>query len=625
MPIINGFDIFGFFLVTALFFIFACFVYVLNKQNQVPLWKASTLYFITVLFLLTGGTLLTIAPDKWISFFETGIFPDTGGITVIGVLIFGPLGILLGKRMLRIKVQMLDSLAIPLLLAMAIQRMGCLFAGCCNGIMTNSDFGVSYAPFTTAHRFCAQNGSLETFHSCTPSLHPVPFYLFLVCLLSAFVIYKSKHLLKANGSRFMAAIMLFLLGRFVVDFWREPLTEGIFGNMVYGLKGIQWLLIAGGTSLLTVIYFREKNKRQGKLSVYSKIMANSSLSIFKSLMILSFFIGIFILIRNLFSPAERTALILFSSISLCLYIVEYCRLHLPHYKFIANGIAFILVVLFLPIMAQISYDNSSNTVFTYNEITIGNQTSLFHHFHEKADAYSVIVGNTFDGFGDCNLNTGGKSYKSPIYSTRYTYHEKYKHEIYGTAIGFAKYYNYGNNSRFYFKANVAAAIDKSSDPLERDGYKNEWLLAINPMLGFDTKRFGMNVQTTFGRLHLYDGATGEKNGVLTAGKPDLTLKVPSFNIRIASIRYIYADLRSGASSFGLNTNVYPIMVGLGSGLGHDNGNFARLNFGVAYPYLVFGIGCKIHFLDNALELDGLAYQKNGGYIGITYSYVFGRR
>ncbi|MEI8203221.1 MAG: prolipoprotein diacylglyceryl transferase family protein, partial [Bacteroidota bacterium] len=519
-----------------------------------------------------------------------------GGITILGALSFGPIGMLIGKRILRIKESLLDGLAIPILFSMAIQRMGCLFAGCCGGVMTNSDFGVSYAPFTTAHRFCAEHGTLDTLSSYTPALHPVPLYLLAVCVISSLIIYKTKLLFKAEGSRFIAAIVLFLLGRSIVEFWREPLTEGMVGDLVAGLKEVQWLLIGSSLVLLMVIYYREKHIRSKKVINTEVPFKRSKISLSNGLMVLLCFATIFISINSFYTPAELTAIILFSAISFCFYVVEYSKLYFPYYKFISNSIVTLLIVLFLPIMAQVSYDNSGDTAFTYNEISIGNQVGLFQHYHQEA------------------IETGCNTY---------SYNSKYEHDIYASALGFARYYNYGFLNRFYFKINAAVALDHSNDPLEIDGKRSTYLMSVNPLLGLDTRYFGMNIQATFGNLHKQDVKTGEQPFSLTAGSPEFIFTIPSANFRFGSMK-TFGVLLIGPNNFGLNTNLYPIMLGLGSGNGKNDGSYFRFNIGLAGSKLAAGMGLKSLFNNNAVELGGFAYN-NGVYFGITYSALFGRK
>ncbi len=625
MPVIKRFDVFGFFLIAALFFLFSCFVYILHKQKQIPLWKASSLYFITVLFLLTGGRLFTITLDEWQNFFTSGVFPDNGKITVLGALTFGTLGVLAGRKILGIKVPFLDELAIPVLFAMVIQRMGCLFAGCCGGIPTNSFYGLSYAPYTTAHRFCAQNGTLETLDSLTPALHPIPLYLLGICILSAIIIYKNKERFKADGSRFMAAISLFLFGRCAVEFWREPLTEGAFGNILFGLKGVQWVLILGVLVLALLVFLREKYSRKTIKVVGIKVEEFSKPSFYNGLMVLVFFIALFISIRSHFTPSEKTALFLFASISLSLYIAEYIRLYFPYYRYIARGITVILVVLFLPITAQVSYDSSVVNPYSYKEISYGIAIYNYKHYHQKADTQMIPYSN-------CN-GSG--------YNIEYKYHEKYRHQLYAGALGYSQYFNYGNYKHSFYKIYGVGGIDESHDPDERDGKRRELLFNLEVAGGIDNKNIGLSSKLNMGRFRKVDKINGLQQSSLTQGIPVFMISLPSVRLRLGKVKYIYADIRLGTNTFGLNSNTYgaspstyPYMFGLGSGLGKDNGNFARISWGLKNGNNAIGLGAKYCLNDNAIEID---YQRNltsAGYsygidrryyLGIIYSKRFGIR
>ncbi|MEI8203220.1 MAG: hypothetical protein WCH34_09430 [Bacteroidota bacterium] len=259
-------------------------------------------------------------------------------------------------------------------------------------------------------------------------------------------------------------------------------------------------------------------------------------------------------------------------------------------------------------VAQKSYDNSDSNAYKYNEFSAGIQFGTFQHFHQAAKSHQYLYWIIF----------------IPVSGTGYEFPERKIHDLYCTSLGFATYSNRGLNERYYFKVNIAGAIDKSNDSTEIDGKKSDWLLVVNPLVGFDTKMIGINLQMTLGRLRQLDEKTGDKKNSLSMGKPQFTIAMPSFYVRIAPIRVIYADLRFGPGSFGMNTNTYPIMLGLGSGLGHDNGNFIHVNFGLSWPYAAFGLGCKFNFANSAIELEGLAHTY-GSYGGITYSHKFGRK
>lgn len=59
------------------------------------------------------------------------------GKSIVGGLIGGFVGVILYKRLFNIKVRMGNRLVVPILVGMAIGRVGCLMNGCCYGKVTN--------------------------------------------------------------------------------------------------------------------------------------------------------------------------------------------------------------------------------------------------------------------------------------------------------------------------------------------------------------------------------------------------------------------------------------------------------------------------------------------------------
>lgn len=613
MPVFNEFDVFGFFIVAALLFLFACFVYLLKSKLQIPVWKSTTLYFIIALFMLAGGRLFTISIVEWQNFFSTGIFPVKHGTTILGALILGPLGLIAGKRLLNINTPLLDFVAIPTLLAMAIQRLGCLFAGCCGGIVTGSSYGVSYAPYTSAHLFCAHNGTLETLDSYTPALHPAPLYLIGACMLSSVIIYLNKNRFKVSGSKFISAVILFLLGRFIVEFWREPLTENEFGNLAFGMKNIQWLLLVAGMLLSLIVFLREKKFLNTDTIVHRTYIVPDKKSFYHGLIILLLFTLVVFSTGLFFTPAEKVALYLLSSISLCAYALSYAKHYEPDYRFILSGISMLLLIVFLPITAQDSLKVSSNAPHKYNEVSFGIVTHNMEHYHEEAtQLYSTVTDY------DCAGNP--YTYQVP---NGYDYHEKYSHKLYAVAVGFSQHFDYSSYKHTYYRLIATGGIDKSNDPQERDGNKTDWLMNFEFGGGIDLKKFGLSTKLNLGRIRGTDQQSGDEPHTLTNGNPSFTLTPPSIAMRLGGVRNVYFDMRMGSNTYGLNTTGYPFLAGLGFGLQKGNGSFLRLNYGFVHDTGLFGFGTKFKISNGAIELDGLVNRDKYYYVGVTYSKYFG--
>ena len=68
IPLFKGWDIFGFFLTTSLFFLLICFIRLTVNRINLSYGKACLLYFISVFFILLGGRLFTLTSTEWQEF-----------------------------------------------------------------------------------------------------------------------------------------------------------------------------------------------------------------------------------------------------------------------------------------------------------------------------------------------------------------------------------------------------------------------------------------------------------------------------------------------------------------------------------------------------------------------------
>lgn len=73
------------------------------------------------------------------------------GRTIVGGLIGGMVSILIAKRIFNIKERMGNQLAIPITVAMAIGRVGCVLRGCCYGKETNLAWGLDFGDHILRH------------------------------------------------------------------------------------------------------------------------------------------------------------------------------------------------------------------------------------------------------------------------------------------------------------------------------------------------------------------------------------------------------------------------------------------------------------------------------------------
>lgn len=131
-----------------------------------------------------------------------------------------------------------DWVAPGLTFGHALGRLGCLSAGCCYGLPTSMPWGITFT----------DPNSLAPLYK---SLHPTQIYEFLYLLsLGLFLLCRSSQKrsekLVKDGTIFIEYILLYSLGRFIIEFYRADapltwnLTPGQISSLFFFIPAILW-------------------------------------------------------------------------------------------------------------------------------------------------------------------------------------------------------------------------------------------------------------------------------------------------------------------------------------------------------------------------------------------------
>jgi phosphatidylglycerol---prolipoprotein diacylglyceryl transferase len=212
---------YAFFMLLAIVSGLLVYLYQLKIDNV----KNSNSIYIAI-FALTFGTIGAKLPilflywDQVISADSLDIFFT--GRSIVGGLIGGFLGTVLSKKLFHIKEKMGNQLAIPVVVGMAVGRIGCLLTGCCFGTETSLPWGIDFG-----------DGVLR---------HPTQAYEFIFDILLAFYLYHRKTKGVAPGYLFRMFLTYYMGFRFILEFIR--VEEIVF----LGLTVFQLLCI------ITILY-----------------------------------------------------------------------------------------------------------------------------------------------------------------------------------------------------------------------------------------------------------------------------------------------------------------------------------------------------------------------------------
>lgn len=145
---------------------------------------------------------------------------------------------------------MLDVMAITTCLVHMFGRIGCFMAGCCYGKPTDSAFGVSFT-----------NPASHANPLHTP-LHPTQLYeatyIFLVMIV--LLILRGRKMF--YGQLFLVYMMLYAVGRFVLEYFRGDLGRGfIINNYISHSQFIALLIFCYGTFCLLEVVKTKSGQR----------------------------------------------------------------------------------------------------------------------------------------------------------------------------------------------------------------------------------------------------------------------------------------------------------------------------------------------------------------------------
>lgn len=165
-----------------------------------------------------------------------------GRSTLFSVL-FGLVAVVVAVRYLRFKHPILDLYALFLPLALALQRFGCLSAGCCYGTPTDSILGIRYL----AHG---------------PWVHPVPAYLIVGYVATWGILFAVRKRIAAPGALAMLGLALLSIVRFGTEFFRDTNSNQILAATIFGLKQLQWVSLLMALVFAGIFVFLVRRTRE---------------------------------------------------------------------------------------------------------------------------------------------------------------------------------------------------------------------------------------------------------------------------------------------------------------------------------------------------------------------------
>lgn len=267
-------------------FLFIAWMRSSNKSKK----NASFLFFLLsiVLSAVIGSRLFSISANQWYALATHAQDVPIPGRSALGALLGAVILVLIWHRQKRIENDWWNALSFATPIAFAIQRFGCLIHGCCYGNTCDYPWAIQYGKNSIAFAELHANHILNSNATLTNPLHPVALYEIAAWLILAIFAY--FHTTQYTHKPLWYLIVAAGLGiRFGAEFVRFSDKQSLLQHEHFGLKNMQWLLIAGivASSLLYIKTTLTKDIR-------SKGLLQQSL----------LFIFLLLVFRHVFEPLE---------------------------------------------------------------------------------------------------------------------------------------------------------------------------------------------------------------------------------------------------------------------------------------------------------------------------------
>ncbi len=513
------------------------------------------------LFFITGEKVFTYTMDLWNTVFTKFVLPPTSRKTILGGIIGLFTGLIIAKVLLKFRLPVFDHFAIALPVAMAISRIGCHLAGCCYGTPTQLPWGIRYDSFAPAYYDHLSHGLIDVHNPVSLAVHPVQLYQVIGCMLIALFVWKMRKLLKSNGNLFLLSVLSYAVLRFFIEFVRDPDSSFVMVKIVYGLKILQWVLLAVIVSGTLIIFHRELKAK--KINVDTSGFKARDLNVF---LLASILWVIIIAGRKWFTKLElMTILLFFIPFSIALIVRIYQKYTVSGFRWAAPLVMLGGCMLMSQTMES---EGKHSDKVTFTEIGL---TGMIGKYFEN-------VSTVFYSEDPC---TGGHKYFSSLGDQKRNFYQG----------GFGISYNSWHGKYYKFRIGGSLFMGDESGGMHVDSPSGS-CLGIKTNMNFDWHWFGFGTGIAFGQMKIPGliSPNDYKVGDIVSTEYRQSHFVPTLSARVGPYDIFYAEGNIFSQSV-LFAPFPSYFFGVGTGLGKTNGTkiglgycfdglYAELN----YPY-----------------------------------------
>jgi len=222
-------------------------------RNRAPRAGVSPSHIDLLMPVLVGAGLL----GAWLfgAWTDEATGNEGSGAVLVGALLIATAGGIAYAVSTRIPLGVLgDICGAPLALGIGIGRLGCFFAGCCYGRVSDPQFGVRFPRDSFAFLDQVHRGLLPPDAPQSLPVYPTQLYESGLCLLLALLLWGLGRRVRVSGEQFLWVGIGYALLRFMVEFFRGDnpavVQLGQAGLTFSQVAAVGILLLAAGTGVV---------------------------------------------------------------------------------------------------------------------------------------------------------------------------------------------------------------------------------------------------------------------------------------------------------------------------------------------------------------------------------------
>ncbi len=307
------------------------------------------------------------------------------------------------------------------------------------------------------------SGLIDPISNTSLAIHPTQLYQIIYCLAIALIIWRTRKFWKAPGNLFFSSVILYGCFRFLSEFFRDPAANGIAGDVIWGLKYVQWGILIFIIALSTFVLYKEHTWH-----FKTKVPESTLNNLYRNLIFITFLTSLIWLGRNWFTVLELTVLyiiILPGILGVCRQI--YKALTIPYLRWLPPVLAAGCLIFMGQTYTNKSTKNKYSRSSSYNTISFG---GMFGKYEWESEFVSCLVPTYIV---DQKYGVGGIGFSN----TRW--HSDFQKRTFGARL-FA-----GNTVGFWQDDKV---------------FEDETVFGINPYYLYDWRYLGLGGGVVFGSL-----------------------------------------------------------------------------------------------------------------------------